>query len=178
MTNRRLRDAAKQLQKPAIAGAVDPGRAHDHQLDAAVTRPIAGALLAFELRDLIDVARPERRVLVGRRMLDVAVHANGAAVHDAADAGPRAGVDDRPWRFGVHLSISRLGQARLPVERGDVVDDVHAVHDAEEIVGRLQIANDRFHPGERRERCLRGAPHQDADRVATCDEVPREVAAR
>ena len=45
---------------------------------------LARQALAFELRLLIDVARLERRVLVRRRMLDVAVHADRAAVHHAA----------------------------------------------------------------------------------------------
>ena len=49
-------------------------------------RRLARDPLPFELRLLIDVARPERRILVGRRMLDVAVHADGAAVHDAPHA--------------------------------------------------------------------------------------------
>ena len=44
-------------------------------------------LLAFELGLLVDVAGTERRVLVRRRMLDVAVHADGAAVHDAPHPG-------------------------------------------------------------------------------------------
>ena len=120
-----------------------------------LARPVAGALLAFELRDLIDVAGSERRVLVGRRMLDVAVHADRAAVHDAPDAGP--GARARRWRPGASaftLSVRRLGQARLPVEGGDVVDHVDAVHDAKQIVGRLQIANDGLHAGERRQRGL------------------------
>ena len=44
----------------------------------------AGEPFAFELGLLIDVARPKRRVFIGRRMLDVAVDADRAAVHDAA----------------------------------------------------------------------------------------------
>ena len=48
---------------------------------------LARELLGFELGALIDVAGSERRVFVGGRLLDVAVHAAGAAVHDAADAG-------------------------------------------------------------------------------------------
>ena len=65
------------------------GRTID-ELDAASARRGSRAtLFAFELRHLVDVAGPQRRVLVGRRMLDVAVHADGAAVDDAADAGAR-----------------------------------------------------------------------------------------
>ena len=63
----------------------------------SIAEPGAGVArqpLAFELGDLIDVARHERRILVGRRMLDVAVDADRAAVHDAADAGARRRLDD------------------------------------------------------------------------------------
>ena len=64
------------------------GRAIDdlERMRAAV---LARQLFGFELGLLIDVARIERRVLVRRRMLDVAVHAAGAAMHDAARARAR-----------------------------------------------------------------------------------------
>ena len=64
-------------------------------------RRLAGDPLAFDFRDLIDVAGPQRRVFVRRRMLDVAMHADGAAMHDASDAGGRGGFDQmrrRRWR--------------------------------------------------------------------------------
>ena len=56
---------------------------------------LASDALAFELGLLIDVAGRERRVLVGRRVLDVAVHADRAAVHDAAHAGGLRELDER-----------------------------------------------------------------------------------
>ena len=95
------RDAAKQLQQPTVARAVDAGRPHDRHLDAVFDRSLPGQLFAFELGVLIDVTWPERRVFVGRRMLDVAVDTDGAAVHDAADAGLGGGRDEltrRPSR--------------------------------------------------------------------------------
>jgi len=48
---------------------------------------VPAELFAEHLRLLIDIARTKRRVFVGRRMLDVAVHADGAALYDAANAG-------------------------------------------------------------------------------------------
>ena len=89
------RHAAKQLQQPPIAGAVDAASAARSSPRCRARAPASRASsLAFELRLLIDVARPERRVLVGGRMLDVAVHADRAAVHDA----PHAGARPRPRR--------------------------------------------------------------------------------
>ena len=82
------------------------------------------ALLAFDLRALIDVAGPERRVFVRRRMLDVAVDADRAAVHDAADAGPCRLLDELANGRGVDRAIGVGREAGLPVDRGDVIDDV------------------------------------------------------
>ena len=103
------------------------GRAID-ELDAGSRRGLARHALPFELRLLVDVAGPQRRILVGRRMLDVAVHADRAAVHDAPHAG-RAGRLDRasPTAVGVDRAIQVVVEAGLPIERGDVVDDVDAV---------------------------------------------------
>ena len=95
------RDAAKQLQQPAIAGTVDAAGPRDRDLDAEPRARFAREPLAFELRLLIDVARPERRVFVGGRMLDIAVHADRAAVDHAAHAGAGGRFDElaaRPSR--------------------------------------------------------------------------------
>ena len=83
--------------------------------------------LAFELGVLVDVAGLERRVFVGRRMLDVAVDADRAAVHHAPDAGARP----RPRRasptaVGVDGAVGVRRKPGLPVDRGDVIDDVDA----------------------------------------------------
>ena len=62
------------------------GRTID-DLDASARAGFARETFAFELGFLIDVAGLERRVFVGRRVLDVAVNADRAAVHDTAYAG-------------------------------------------------------------------------------------------
>ena len=64
-------------------------------------RRLARDALAFDFRLLINVAGPQRRVFVGRRMLDVAMHADRAAVHDAAGRRrrrPPRSDRRRPWR--------------------------------------------------------------------------------
>ena len=71
--------------------------------------------LAFELRLLIDVAGRERRVFVGRRMLDVAVDADGAAVHHAPRAGALRQLDDA-CRRAVALT-ARYSAAGSPASR-------------------------------------------------------------
>ena len=93
-------DAAKQLQEPAVPRSVDTARADDRQLDARAFGGGLGEPLAFELGDLVDVTRPKRRVLVRRRVLDVAVDADGAAVDDATRAagGGRVARSSRPIR--------------------------------------------------------------------------------
>ncbi len=88
---------------------------------------LARELLAFELRHLIDVARLERRVFVGRRMLDVAVDADGAAVNDPPRRRLRAAASTSP-RTAVALT-ARYVSVEMPacaIDRGDVIDDVDA----------------------------------------------------
>ena len=87
--------AAEQLEQPAVAGPVDAGGPHDDQLRAARGGGLRQAL-AFQLGDLVGVARGERRILVGRRVLDVAVDAHRAAVDDAPHAGPGRRLDEPP----------------------------------------------------------------------------------
>src|SRR5262249_38468563 len=85
---------------------------------------VARASLPFDLRHLVDIPRRERRILVRGRMLDVAVDADGAAVDDAPHARPGGGLDQLSDRRPVDLVIDAVWKARLPVQRGDVVDAV------------------------------------------------------
>src|SRR5688572_33462755 len=87
-------DAAKELQQPAVSRAVDAGRPRNRDRQARSSGRFAGDLLALHLRDLIDVSRPERCVLVRRWMFDVSMDADGAAMHEALDAG-RSGRFDQ-----------------------------------------------------------------------------------
>ena len=67
-------DAAKQLQQPTITWSVNAGRPDDHDFDTGPCAALTRDTLTFELGDLIDVSRPQRRVLGGGWMLDIPVH--------------------------------------------------------------------------------------------------------
>src|SRR4029077_11167714 len=68
------RDASEQPEETAIRRSVDAGRPRNRDVDAETACGLARQPLAFEFGDLIDVARLERRVLVPRRVIDVALH--------------------------------------------------------------------------------------------------------
>ena len=78
-----------------------------------VASELARELLGVELGALIDVAGIERRVLVGRRMLDVTVHAAGAAVDDAPDAGGARRLEHMARAVDVDRAIRASRAARL-----------------------------------------------------------------
>ena len=143
-------DAAKQLQQPPVARPVDAGRPRDHDFDARARRRLAGDALPFELRLLVDVAGLERRVFVRRGMLDVAVHADGAAVHHAARAAARGGLDHGADGVRIDHTVGIAAETRLPVDRRDVVDDVHAGSSAMNGRGVAKISHDvvDFGPAE------------------------------
>ena len=89
-------------------------------------------------------------------MLDVAVDADGAAVDDppraAGFAPPRS-----PCRTAVALTArySLVAKARLPIDRGDVVDDL-----------------DTRRPRARATRVAQIAGRRHAEALATCDSGP------
>ena len=84
-------------------------------------------------------------------MLDVPVHAHGAAVHDASRASGGSSLDDRPHGRRVDRAVLGLRQAGLPVNRGDVIDDLDA---ADRAIERSAILERRRRagsiPGRRR----------------------------
>ncbi len=80
--------------------------------------------LTFKLGDLILVARPERGVFVGRRMLDIPVDAHGAAVNHASHSGAGCSFDDVPNGRRVDRLVDLALDARLPVDRGEVIHDL------------------------------------------------------
>ena len=106
------RDASEQLQQPAIAGAVDARRTCDRDRHPRARRRIASDALAFDFRHLIDIAGPQRRVFVRGRMLDVAVHANRAAVDKPPNAGGGGGVDQIAHGRGVDRAVGRPSKCR------------------------------------------------------------------
>src|SRR4029450_9758887 len=101
-------DAAEQFQQPPVAWPVNPAGPRDDDLDAGSRGRLARNPLPFDLRDLVDVAGAERSVFVRRGMLDVAMNANRAAVHDPAHAGCRGGLNQLPDRRCVDLMVNAL----------------------------------------------------------------------
>jgi hypothetical protein len=138
------RDPAEQLQETTIAGTIDAGRPRNDDVDSRVARGFACDDLSFELRLLLNVAGPERRVFIRRRALDVAVDTDGAAVDDPPGTACLRRFDHRPHGRRVDRSILVAGKARLPVDRGNVIDDLHAVRRALERIGVAQIASDNL----------------------------------
>src|SRR5262245_43958550 len=88
------RNATEQLEQSSIAWTVDARRSDDRHFDAGSSAGFSRDLLPFKLRVLVDVAWTERRIFVRRRMFDVPMHADGAAMHHAFGASPRGGFDD------------------------------------------------------------------------------------
>ena len=162
------RDLAEDLEQPPIARPVDARRPRDHQLDAGARRGLAPHLLAKQLAVLIHVAWLERRVFVGRRMLDVAMHADGAAMDDTPAALLGRHVDERGDGVGIDVAIGRRRQARFAIERADVVDDVDAGHRAPQARSIGEVAGDHLDAGLRRD-----LPRVVTSRTTTRTSSPR-----
>ena len=119
-------DAAKHLQEARVARPIDANRPRDHDVEPAAAAELRGEPLGVELGALIDVAR-ER---TARPRLPAATR-RGRGRRRCCSA-PRAGRRRRapPRARGGCLRRSRGGRrccsARLPVGRGDVVDELAA----------------------------------------------------
>ncbi len=77
-------------------------------------------------------------------MLDVAVHADRAAVHDASNAGDSRGVNEMADGSGIDRAVGCLRNAGLPIHRGDVIHDLDILHRARERGAILERADDRL----------------------------------
>ena len=111
-------------------------------------------------------------------MLDVAVHADGAAVHDAADACRRRRFNHRADRCGIDLVIDAVAQPRLPVQSGDVVDDVDAGGRTPERRGVAEIAGRQLDACGAQPPAAGRVAHQRAHLVAARAKGVCEMAAR
>src|SRR5262245_10414034 len=172
-----LRHFSEDLEEPSIGRSVDAAGTNDHKLESGSASRVPANLLPFQFRFLVDVPRTERRILVRRRVLDIAVDADGAALHNAADAGPPRNLDDRSDGGRIDGPIDGRGEPSLAVERGDVVDDVHAGHRTFEARGIREIAFDDLDRGAREHSGLRAIPHERADVVAAFSQKPRKPSA-
>ena len=138
------RNAPEQLQQPAIAWAVDARRTRDRDRHPRTRRRIASDALAFDFRHLINIAGPQRRVFVGGRMLDVAMHANRAAVDNPPNAGRGGGIDQIAHGRGVDRAVRGRRNAGLPVYGGDVIDHFDVAYGARKRRTILERADHRF----------------------------------
>ena len=171
------RNSTEQLQQPAIPGAVNAGRARDRDRHTRSRRGVAGDPLPFDLCDLIDIARPDGGILGCGRMLDIAVHADRAAVHQPLNPGVGRGFDQRAHRRRVDGAVRRGWDSRLPVHGRDVIDHVDVLHGAGERRVILQRPEGRFDAGALQFSRLRVLPHQRAHRIAASGQRSRQVAA-
>jgi 3-oxoacyl-ACP reductase-like protein len=108
-------------------------------------------------------------------VLNVAVDADRAAM----DHAPHTGVGRRRHqtadRGGIHRSI-RLGiHPRLPINRGNVVDDVHALTGTGNGSIIAEIANRELDSGALEINAAADLTHQCADLMSTRRQVSREV---
>ena len=171
--------AAEQLQQPAIAGPVDAGRPRDDELDAGARPPPPARAAPLRpwcpgRRRRAGAARPRRPAGARRRR----ARRRCCSARRAGRRRAAAASTTRPHRRRVDRAVRRVGQAGLPVERGDVVDDLDAARsrrssDARSArsprdeldAGRGEIAGPRAGRARARGRRRRGRP------------APREVAA-
>ena len=119
--------AAEEFEKTTIAGAIDSGGPDDDDFDPGRASGVASNLLPFQLGLLIDIAGPERRILVGWWAFDVSVHADRAAMNDAARPARLCRFDDGPHGGRVDRAILGLPQSCLTVNRGDMIDDLDPI---------------------------------------------------
>jgi hypothetical protein len=111
-------------------------------------------------------------------MLDVAVHADRAAVHDAPYTSGGGGFNETADRGRVHRPIGLGPEAGLSVDRSDVVDDVSIARRPAQRVRVGEIARDELDPGSRQVPGRVGVPDQRADCVAAARQRTREVSTR
>ena len=112
-------------------------------------------------------------------MVDVAVHADRAAVDHAACAGARGRCDDVCGRLGVDGAIVPRRYAGLPINGGDVVDDFDVPSRQLQRLGASKIAGGERHlvPAVDAAELVRVGDER-LDVMAARHEIPRKVAAR
>ena len=155
---------------------------HEIEATTEIVRPtgLAGRLFTFELGLLIDVPRPQRRILVGGRMFDVTVDADRTAMDDSPDPAGRGREDDGPHRGGVHRAVLLVAQSGLPVDGRDVIDDVDAGARTFERAAIFQIPFDDLDAGSRKLAAGSGpaaAANQPPHLIPAPRELTRKMAA-
>jgi hypothetical protein len=111
-------------------------------------------------------------------MLDIAVHANGAAMYQAPDARGCGRLDQIAHRSRVDGAIGRSRKSRLPVDRRDVIHDLDVLGRAIQRGTIVKIADRRLDAAAYESLCLRRRPHERAHVVTTLCKHARQMAAR
>jgi hypothetical protein len=106
------------------------------------------------------------------------MHADRAALNDAADASPRGMLDELADGYRVDGTVSLGATSRLPVDCGDVVDDLRAFDGLRQGRSVAQIAENQLnsflpqHPG------ALDVPNKRPDSVSRSRQSAGQVAAR
>jgi hypothetical protein len=174
-SERPVADCAKQLQKSCVAGSVYADRP-EYRPSQTPINMFADQELAREFAFLVDVERPERRILI-RRWVDVAVHTDSAAMHETTDVFIDARIDDISRALDVYLGIGFVGVPRFPVESRDVINHIASLRCTTHVGCIHQITGDSFNAiGDE---CLRfaGVAHQRPDTMPASFQLTRQMAA-
>ena len=157
---------AKQFQQPPVAGAVDPRRPRDRDLDAQPLAGVARQSLRFDLRHLVNVAGTQRRLLVRGGVLDVAVHADRAAMDNPMDPRCSRRFDQPPNRIGIHRTIGVGRQASLAVKRRNVIHDLSTSDRLQQRRLVTDVAGGELDSRRGKRSGAFGVAHERANRVA------------
>ena len=144
-------DCLEQTQETQVAFAVD--RAGPHDRDRLTALGGCGRReLGFELRALIDVARAKSIGFIGRRPIDVSMHAAGGAMHDAFAAVRARGRENVQCSADVDVPIELVRVCDAAERRRQVVN-ARAAFGRATHVGRIrELAFEGFDSGVRESR--------------------------
>ncbi len=170
------RHAPEELEQAAIAGAVDARRTRNCHGQPGTGGRLSRHALPFDFRLLVNVARLKGCVFGGRGMLDIAMHADRTAVHDAAGARFGRRLDDIADRRGVHRAIRRRWKPCLPIDGGDVIDDLDSSDSPRERGTVLERADRRFDACRFELSRLCALTHQPANVIPAPGQCPRKMA--
>jgi hypothetical protein len=173
-----MRDPAEQFKQSTISRSVDAGRPGDSVLNTSPAGGVASRLFAFKLTSLIDIAGPERSVLVCWWMLDIAVNADRAALYDSRHARFGAHLNKRTNRVDVDSPILRLGDADLSIHCRNVVDDVDAIDRSAQRAAIFEVADRHLDASLAQSGCPGRVANQRPHLATASGERPRQIAAR
>jgi len=135
---RSLAQRAEQFLGARTARPVHPDGADHHQRHAGPHCLGLNGLLSGQLALFIDQVGMAGGRFIGGRSGDLAIDPDGAAVHEAADAGRGAEADQFPRPVAVDAPVGFLAQADRQVGAGQMKDHVGSRHDR---FHRLQVGD-------------------------------------